>query len=204
MGTSRDDTHSDLPGRRLGRLAGLVLLVGLAGAVAWVAYALSDQTHAVNDFTRLPPRSGMPVAVEERGLHTVWASAACGGLCDVPPLAELHELVTLGFDGPSGMVRPGPFPGESSYYVGGDRRGTAAWVVEFPEAGTYELERENRGVGAVVLQLGEGKGMPSRIVPGAAAIAAGATALSAALFALGRYRRHRAVVEMVERVRGGV
>src|SRR5690606_18508931 len=114
---------------------------------AWFNYSLSERTDAVNDFQELPPMSGLPVEVESAGVHTLWAGASCGGYCDVAPKSELLELVTVAFDGPGGRVEPTTYPGSESYRIDGVRHGKAVWLVDFPEAGTYVIERVNEGAG---------------------------------------------------------
>ncbi|MBK5224096.1 MAG: hypothetical protein JJE52_14725 [Acidimicrobiia bacterium] len=192
---------ADMPPKRLFQMAIVVIVAGLIGAFAWFNYALSDQTNEINQFQRLPPQSGIPFEVDEAGTYTVWASAACGGRCPVPALDDLYELMVLGFEAPSGtMVRPEPYPGEQKYRISGDRHGKAAWIVEFDETGTYVLERRNLGVGSVLLLLGEGEGLDSRILSGVLGIGGVALAVAFVLAVLGRHRRNKQVDEMMERV----
>lgn len=187
----------------LTRAAMLVVVAGCIAGFAWFNWALDDQTREVNSFSALPPRTGIPVEVEEAGTYTIWAAAACGGLCDVPPLEDLYEFLTLGFEGPSGMVRPVPFPGQQSYRLNGAQHGSAAWLVEFDEPGTYVVERLNEGAGSVVLLLGEGEGMSTRITSGLVTIGITTLLLAGALYGTAVYQRRRALDDLVQRIHGG-
>jgi hypothetical protein len=180
-----------------------VVLAGLLAGFAWFNWALDDQTRTVNAMQRLPPRTGIPIEVAEAGTYTIWAGAGCGGFCDVPPLSELYEYMALGFENEAGMIRPEPFPGQQRYRLNGEQHGTAAWLVEFEEPGTYVVERLNSGTGSVTLLLGEGEGMETRITSGLVTIGLVTVAAAALLLGVGLYRRRRALDAMMERIHGG-
>lgn len=188
--------------KRLFQLAAAVVLLGGAAAFAWFNYAWSDQANEIASFTQLPPRSGLPVEVAHAGEYTIWAGAACSGYCQVPPKEELLELMVLGFEGPEGMIRPEPFPGELKYRVSGTRFGQAAWTINFPEAGTYTLERRNLGVSATQLLLGEGHGLSSSITKGVWIIVGVTAAVSVSLAAAALAVRRKAMAQMIAQVVG--
>lgn len=188
--------------KRLFQLAVAVIILGGAASFAWFNYAWSDQSNEIASFIRLPPRSGLPVEVPSAGEYTIWAGAACSGYCQVPPKEELLELMVLGFEDPEGMIRPEPFPGEVKYRVSGTRFGTAVWTVNFPQAGSYELERRNLGVSSTVLLLGEGHGLSSSITKGVWAIVAASGIVAAGLAVAAVVVRRRATTEMIAQVVG--
>lgn len=179
-----------------------IVVAGLLAGFAWFNWALDDQTRTVNAMDTLPPRGGIPVEIDEAGTYTIWAAAACGGLCPVPSLAELHELMVLGFEDERGVIRPEPFPGEQRYRLSGDQHGTAAWIVEIDRPGTYVLERRNLGVSSVTLLLGEGVGMPTRITSGLVAIGVTTAVLVVVVLGIGAYRRRKAVDAMLAMIHG--
>jgi hypothetical protein len=192
-----------MPSKWWYRAAFATVVLGGIAAFAWFNWALDDQSRHVQDFTRLPPRSGIPVEIAEPGTYTVWAGAACGGLCDIPPLDEMRELIVLSLESPSGeVVEPTPFPGSDSYRLDGANHGKALWLIEIPEAGTYQVERRNLGVGAVNLLLGQGQGLSADIGAGLVVIAIVTVVVTAALVAIGWYRERRAVMAMVEHIHG--
>lgn len=191
-----------LSAKRLFQLAAVVMVVGVLGAFAWFNYAWSDQTNAINQFQRLPPRSGLPVEVKTAGTYTVWAGAACGGYCDIPPKSDFYELMVLGFEGPDGMIRPEPFKGNARYRVSGSRHGMAVWLVDFDQPGIYTLERQNQGVGSSVLMLGKGDGLSSSIMTGVKVIVGVSGVLAVTLFIVAFLQRRRVLNEMMARVHG--
>jgi hypothetical protein len=179
----------------------VVLVAGLIAAGAWVAYAMNDQGRHVESFVNLPPQSDLPVEVPAPGVYTIWASAIAGGWVETPPVEEMHEMLVLGFDGPVDSddpvrVEPEPYYAATRYRVDGSRFGVATWTVEFPEAGTYIVERRNLGTGGVVLSLGEGIGMPSRITSGLLGVAVVTTLLVVGLLAAGWWRERREINAM--------
>jgi hypothetical protein len=179
-----------------------VAIVGSLAAGAWVVYALDDQGRHVGNFVTLPPQSGYTVDVPEAGTYTLWGSAISGGYVETPAVEDMHELLLVGFDGPVDSDDPVrvdtvPFDGHVTYRVDGTRYGVAVWTVEFPEAGTYEVERRNSGVGGVSLALGKGIGMPSRITSGLFAIAGITIVLAVGLMAVAWAVDRRRINEML-------
>jgi len=180
----------------------VVFVAGVLAAFAWVLYAMNDQGRHVESFVHLPPRSDLPVEVPAAGEYTIWASAIGGGQVQTPPVDEMHEFLDLGFTGPVGSddavhIEPVEYGAGTRYRVDGSRYGVAAWTVEFPEAGTYIVERRNSGTGGVRLSLGEGIGMPSRITAGLFAIGALTTVLVVGLLSTGWWRERRRIDDMM-------
>lgn len=193
----------DMPSKWWSRAAFASVVLGGIAAFAWFNWALDDQSRDVREFIQLPPRSGIPVEIAEPGVYTVWGAAACGGLCDVPPVDEMQELIVLTLESPSGqVVEPRPFPGSDSYRIDGANHGKAVWLVDVPEAGTYQVERRNLGVGSVSLLLGRGEGLSTDIVAGLVVIAVVTVVVAGLLMAIRWYRERRAVMAMVERIHG--
>ena len=202
MGDRTTALQRDEPRNRWRTSALVVAGVGLVACCAWVAYAMNDQGRHVDAFVDLPPRSDLTVEVPEAGLYTIWASAIGGGYVETPPVSEMHELLTLSFTGPVDSdepvhIVPEPYHAETRYRLDGSRYGVAAWTVEFPEAGTYMVERRNAGKSGMRLSLGEGIGMPSRITSGLFTIGGLTVFLVVALLGIGWWRDRRQIDEML-------
>lgn len=183
--------------------AAIVAITGVASAFAWFAYALGEQGRHVESFITLPPQSGFTVDVPDAGTYTLWASAISGGYVGTPPVDELLETLTVGFDGPvdaTDPVRVDPVPLDDPvrYRVDGQNYGVGVWTVEFDRAGTYELERVNTGRRGVKLSLGEGVGMPSRISAGLWAIGVTTVVLVVVLLVIGSIHERRRIAAMLE------
>lgn len=202
MGDRAVALRRDAPRNWWRTAAFFVGVVGAVGCIAWFAYALQDQSRHVDSFIRLPPQSGFTVDVPEEGVYTIWASAVAGGYVETPPVSEMQELLVVSFDGPVDgadpvHLDPVPFEGSTKYRVDGQRYGVAVWTVDFPAAGTYEVERRNLGTGGVGLALGEGIGMPSRITAGLMLIGGVTVVIVVVLLIIGTIRQRRRINEMM-------
>jgi hypothetical protein len=192
----------DEPRNRWRTGALVVAALGLLACGAWVFYAMNDQGRHVAAFIDLPPRSDLPLDVPEPGLYTIWASAIGGGYVETPPVSEMHDTLTISFTGPVGSddpvrIVPEQYHAGTRYRLDGARYGVATWTVEFPESGTYVLERRNAGRSGVRLSLGEGIGMPSRITAGLYAIGGITVLVVVTLLAIGWWRDRRRIDEML-------
>ena len=182
------------------KLSGLVLLATVLGAFAWVNVSFIRQTDAVNEFQRLPSMSGGTVEVEEAGTYTIWAGAACSGLCRPDRAEAFHENMVVQFVGGDGeVVVPRPKHDGQHYMLGAGREGRAVWLVDFDETGTFAMERRRyAGVGSSILWLGKGDGLPAGVMSGVVVISVVGGITSAGLLVYGWQRRKRAVDQMVE------
>jgi len=190
-------TRDGVPSTRGYRLAGLVLGLAIVAAVGWWLWSLTVNTRAVNEFTTLPPVSGMPVEVEAAGAHVIWAGSGCGGYC-APEAPELYRVhLTVGLIGPDGPLALEPYAGDTRYSLGAGRQGRAVWAVDVPQPGTYLLERRSDGeIRSPPLLLGAGTGLPTDTWGGIRLILIGGTLVAAGLTAVTYQRRRTALARL--------
>lgn len=184
------------------RAASIVLVVTLVGAFAWMNVALIRQTDAVQDFTRLPPTTGLPVEIESTGIHTIWAASASGGMIRPDQPERFHEFMDVAFVAADGTrVVPEPKLGGQHYMLGAGQEGRAVWLVEFDEPGTYTMERQRRtGVNSATLLLSEGDGLPAGVVSGVLVIGIVGAVVITALLVYGFRLRGRVADQMIARL----
>ncbi len=200
------------PSTRWYRLCGLVVLAGLAAAGGWWAWAVTANHYAIEEFARgavrgpfpTPPELGPYVAsfqgrVEVRGSgpHTLWAEGTCMSCAGIT--TERYRERTLDvavIDGQGQPLDIRPPPSEWVFNSGAGREGRALYVVEVPEPGTYgvrwwvDVEDFDQRM-PTSLALGEGVGLPARILRPMLAIAGAGVLAAVGLALLTRWRRQR-------------
>lgn len=186
------------PSVRWYRLAILCVVAGALGAAWWWVHASSQVQYAVNDFARTSPFGGR---VELRaGVHTFWIEGDCMS-CRGNDADEYRAAATVRVTDPGGDdVALRPLEPPRLFNTGGSE-GRGLWWFEAPTTGSYAIALsfdttgawDNRPPGGVA--IGEGHGLPVRIVRPMVLILAGASALAAATVAWVWWRRrgwHRA------------
>jgi hypothetical protein len=181
--------------KRWYRLSTLLLVLGVAAAVAWWPYSTNRVYDAVESFTRAAPFGGK-VQLREAGTHTFWIEGTCLSCHDNEP-SEYRAAATVRVEDPSGRALR-LRPGDDRVFNTARREGRELWLFDAPEPGTYTISLAFDTNGEAWdntlpdnIAISAGKGLPVGIVRPMALFAGGGVAAAAAVALFVSWRRRR-------------
>ena len=124
------------PSTRWYRIAVLLGVLGIVGALAWWPYATTRIFDAVERFERTGPLGG-PIDLTETGAHTFWIEGTCLS-CHQNLPQEYRDAATVSVIAPDGRdveLRPAP----ARVFNTARREGRSLWVFDVETPGVHRL-----------------------------------------------------------------
>lgn len=185
------------PTKRWYRVAAAIVALGIVAALAWWPYAVTRIFYATDAFVRIGPTGGRANLVHS-GTHTFWIEGDCISCVGNEP-REYRRVAVISITGPDGKrVALRPIKANWEFNTGG-REGRALYLFDAPTPGAYVVRFDLNTTGdrrwhsrlPGNLAIGEGVGLPVRIVWPMAALAGGGIAIALGLTLVTHERRRR-------------